>query len=355
MDQLGQSNQKLIENITYLASLTSTKETVDTDLDTLRAITAKYQPGQSFSPEEVSSLRALQAKLEYYLIHEDPVLAFTKESLTQKVTQHFTGGLRFYQRPIWSLILIVAMAVLLASIPFAIPNNFSKDIRLQLAMSLFFFGTHCGNIWFFMAALRNFRKELRTAFAFLAVGVLLVGLVGAQLTLINLFGFTNLPWTKYGGFLFLFPISYVPLFIGVYLFARQLPVTSWIMSLRILTLVCAGVVLLFILTPNKAIPSENMYFITSILGISLASVLIGWTAAIAYAGARRLTSQYAWAMKLLAYAFAIICTSGIALVFILVDVGHLTPLAMSIALSPVLIAEPLELLAGFTFKKRSSI
>lgn len=354
LGMIDQKNQKLIENITYLASLVSSKETVDTDLDTLRVITAKYQPGESFLPEEMSSLRILQDKLEYHLIHEDPVRAFTKESLAQKVSQHFAGDLHFYQRPMWSLILIIVTAMFLACLPFVISNNFSADIKLQLAMSLFFFGTHCGNIWFFMAARRSFRKELRVAFTFLAVGVLLVGIVGAQLTLLNLFGFTSSPWTKYGGFLFLFPLSYAPLFIGVYLFAKQLAVSSWTMSLRALGVVCVVVALLGTLIPSRAVPGENMYFFTSVVGISLASVLIGWTAAIGFASARRLTPQYARAMKLLAYAFAIICGSGIALVFALVNAGHLTPLAISIALAPVLIAEPLELLAGFTFKKRSS-
>jgi len=348
-----QSNQRLIEHITYLASLASSKEALDADLDTLRVITSKYQP-ESFSSEEVNKLRVLQVKLEQHLINEDPVRAFTKENLAQKVTRHFEGGLHFYQRPIWSLILIVLMAVALASLPSIIPNSFGEDIKLQLTMSLFFFGIHCGNIWFFMAALRNFRKELRIAFTFLAVGVLLVGIVGAQLTLINLFGFTDLPWAKYGGFLFLFPISYIPLLVGVYLFAKQLAVSSWVMSLKTLGAICAGIILLLVLIPSKAAPNESMYYIASVLGIGLGGTLIGWTAAIAYAAARRLTPQYARAMKLLAYAFAIICLSAVVLVTNLIGVGYLTPLAISISLSPVLIAEPLELLAGFTFKKRAS-
>jgi hypothetical protein len=351
---MNESDQRLVENITYLASLASSREEIDADLDTLRLITSKYQPGRSFSASEVSSLQTLHTRLKHHLIHEDPVCAFTKESLEQKVAQHLKGVQHFYQYPIWSLILIVAAAAALSALPFAIPNNLGKDIKIQLGMSLFFFGTHCGNIWFFMAALQNFRKELRVAFGFLAAGVLIVGIVGAQFTLINLFGFSDLPWAKYGGFLFLFPIAYIPLLVGTYLFAKQLSVTSWPMSLRALGAICASVTLLLILMPNKAAASENIYFIASALGISLGSILIGWTAAIAYAGAQQLTTQYARGMKLLASAFAIICASGIALVSNLIGLGHLTALAMSASLSPVLIAEPLELLAGFIFKKRSS-
>jgi hypothetical protein len=351
---MNESDQRLVENITYLASLASSREEIDADLDTLRLITSKYQPGQSFSATEVGSLQTLHARLEHHLIYEDPVCVFTKESLEQKIAHHYKGVQHFYQHPIWSLILIVVVAVILAILPFAIPNNLGKDIKIQLGMSLFFFGTHCGNIWFFMAALRNFRQELRVAFGFLAAGVLIVGIVGAQFTLINLFGFADLPWAKYGGFLFLFPIAYIPLLVGIYLFAKQLSVTSWLMSPKLLGVICIGVTLFLVRIPNKAATGEGLYFIASVLGISLGSILIGWTAAIAYAGAQQLTTQYARGMKLLASAFAIICATGIALVSNLIGLGHLTAFAMSASLSPILIAEPLELLAGFTFKKRSS-
>ena len=351
---MNESDQKLVDHITYLASLVSSEEVVDVDLDKLRLVTSSYQPGHSFSPAEVDTLQELRAKLEHHLVYEDPVRAFTQESLDQEVARHFGGEKPFYRRPIWSLLLIVAAAGVIASLPFALPNNLAPDIKAQLALSLFFFGTHCGNIWFFMAALRNFRKELRVAFSFLATGVLLVGIVGAQFTLINLFGFSGSPWADYGGFLFLFPVSYIPLLIGTYLFAKHLGVQSRVMSLKTLGAICGGIVLLVVLAPNNAAPGEYGYYIASTLGISLGGTLIGWTAAIGYASARRLAPQYARAMRLLAHAFAIVAVSAFALVSSLVGMGHLTPSAMTLALSPILIAEPLELLAGFTFKKRSS-
>jgi hypothetical protein len=348
---MDQPDQRLIDHITYLASLVSSKEAIDADLDELRVLTSRYKPGQSLSVAEIDKLQALRGRLEHHLIDEDPVRAFTKEGLEQEITRHF-GGIR--HRPIWSLIFIILGAAMLASLPFIIPNRLAEDIKTQLALSLFFFGTHCGNIWFFMAALRNFRKELRVAFGFLATGVLLVGIVGAQFTLIHLFGFSDLPWIDYGGFLFLFPITYIPLLIGIYLFAKQLKVQSRVMSLKTLGVICVVAAVLVVLMPHKAASGEYGYYLASTLGISLGGILIGWTAAIAYAGARQLTPQYARALKLLAHAFAIICVSAIALVFALVGMGHLTPAAMTIALSPILIAEPLELLAGYTFKKRAS-
>lgn len=350
-NDIAGSDDSLIERSVYLASLTSSAGPIDKELDTLRYITSRREPGKPLAADDVQKLQALNARLEDYLVNEDPVRAFTKESLRQKISQNLKEP-SFYARPILSLMLVVAASIVLGSLAFLLPSYIAQNTKVELAMSLFFFGTHCGNIWFFMTALKNFRKELHLAFRLLVAGVFLVGIVGAQFTLINLFGFSESPWTQYGGFLFLFPFAYIFLLAGVYLFARQLNVVSRFMSLKLLAVLCAATVL-FALVPNKAEPDTQAYFMSSVIGIAIASLLIGWTAAIAHKTTKLLTLRYARAMRFLSVAFFLICITGIGMLAALLAFGQLSPSLLAVTLVPVLIAEPLELLAGYTFKKRA--
>jgi hypothetical protein len=347
------NRQKLVDRISYLASLISESSASDNSLK-LPSQKNVSTSSSSRSRAELTALKSLNTKLENYLIYQDPVRSFTEESLEQQVQQHFEGRRRFYQSPILPLAIIMLLSAVLASLPYIIPNDISSSNKIALAISLFFFGTHCGNMWFFLTALRNFRKELRKPFRLLVIGIMLVGIVGAQFTIINLSGSTNFPWINYGGFLFLFPLSYIPLLLGMRLFAKRLNVISLALSKPIFLSVSILLPLILFALFANPLPGESSYFTAAYLGITFGGILISWTAAIAYATSKKLARHYARAMKLLAAAFGLIGLSSISVMSVLLSQSQLTPLALSLALTPVIIAEPLELLAGYTFKKHSS-
>ena len=83
-------DQILIERITYLASLVSNLQAVDSKLDTLRVITARVGAGNQISlgESERSQLLVLENDLKNYLVTSDPVRSFTAEKLQRRLEKY---------------------------------------------------------------------------------------------------------------------------------------------------------------------------------------------------------------------------------------------------------------------------
>jgi hypothetical protein len=79
----------VIDIIVYLASLASKPKALDPTLDTLRRITARLQPGEPITPQDVQALVSVYRSVESYLTHDDPLRAFSVPELRLMVSHKF--------------------------------------------------------------------------------------------------------------------------------------------------------------------------------------------------------------------------------------------------------------------------
>src|SRR5687767_15048650 len=84
--------QARIDRIIYLCQLTSVPAKVDVLMNTLRAITARWDSRTLLSVEDTNRLEQLEADLRSHLIHHDPLRKFTPESLEQRVANAEAGN-----------------------------------------------------------------------------------------------------------------------------------------------------------------------------------------------------------------------------------------------------------------------
>ncbi len=74
-----------MDAVTYAAGLVSNSDAIDPILDNVRDITAKLQPGEAPSKEDIQSLINIYLQIEQYLVTKEAIRAFTKEDLRIRI------------------------------------------------------------------------------------------------------------------------------------------------------------------------------------------------------------------------------------------------------------------------------
>jgi hypothetical protein len=75
-----------LEMVTYVAGLAANPDAIDGLLDAVRHITSRLQPGQLPTQADDEALMAVYLELESYLTTKEPIRAYTKEQLRQRLS-----------------------------------------------------------------------------------------------------------------------------------------------------------------------------------------------------------------------------------------------------------------------------
>lgn len=266
-----------IERVSYTASLVTQVSDIDAQLDTLREITARFDPNQSLTAEDRASLEALQQWLENYLVTAEKIRLFTPESLQLQIEQHLKGDTGAKSRRELHTIIIVAACMSIALgvlLPLAnVPQ------RVQVGGSVLFSLVNVGAAWLFLTALPAFQSELRNAFRLICIGVSLIGLSLLTHPIVEIFGLRQLDAAR-----ILLPlpllIAAIIFHIGNLKYAQLVGLKGKLTTLVPATIMAAGMVVLTIVLPHRPLANSEFIFdfSTALWGVMLvtpiASILI---------------------------------------------------------------------------------
>ncbi|HKX72614.1 MAG TPA: hypothetical protein VJM32_01230 [Candidatus Saccharimonadales bacterium] len=257
---------KMIERITYTASLATRFEDIDTMLDPVRRITSDSDPSQPLSADQQTTLQGVQHQLEDYLVTRESLRRFTLQSLQLQIDQHMQGNVGHKSRTQAYIVISVALAsaAIAASLPFL------SDLQqrgLVFGATTFSLIT-VGAAWLFLTALTSFKSELRRAFVVICSGVTLLGLSLLGQPIMEVFDLRHYPLTS---ILYSLPIFIAAILFhtGNVMFAKLVGVknfwtTAW-------PIVIAGVPLTLITLLLPHMPVQEPPFI-----FHLTAIMWGW-------------------------------------------------------------------------------
>jgi len=75
--------------VLYVAGLASRPEDIDVTLDTVRKITAHWEPGDVLPMADKQALAGVYYKIEDYLMHDDPLRTFSQDELRSSIMKRF--------------------------------------------------------------------------------------------------------------------------------------------------------------------------------------------------------------------------------------------------------------------------
>jgi hypothetical protein len=350
---LSADDQRLIDGTISLASLASVKAEIDPLLDTLRAVTARLNPGAQLSAADRQALTSLQGQIKDYLINRDPVRKFTEESLQERIKADDANLPLLKRRPVLGLIAVWTLGAVMSASAFVLP--FAANVRQLLAVSLFWLGVHAGIAWFYLSSLANFKAESKRAFGLIVAGTVITGLGTAHYPVVQIFelGTTN-PWFAYGGLNEIFALASIFLYLGARAFVQLLGIKTRLTSLSWLVgLIAAGCAVVFAVGRLQQPAHEVFYNLTlDSSAVILACMVLG--AGLAWRAAGVVTQQYVRGMRWYSAALALVgfgTAVAMAYEFVVTDITGSVPIPI---FSIFIVTELLFLQSGYTFKKYTS-
>lgn len=343
------SDQALVDRIGYLCSLASDPIAVGRMTDTLRDVTSRWRPPAPMDTQDRTALSQLERDLKAYLMRDDPLRAFTPQTLEERLQAK-----NQINKDTSSLLYVLLVSVAAGAGSFAVPSRLSAEYRTLLTVPLFFLALHIGIAWFYLSALRNFNQTFRSAFTFFCVGLVLLSLGFSHYVLIQLFGWHDYPAFRYGGITILISICFVFFYLGLRLYAGLLHIKSWLMSLPLVASITAGLVALAVFVPHPPVPHETYYDI-SLACAALLPLFSALAAGLAHKIIRNVTPAYGRSMKWL-YAYLLMVSIGsIPSTIALYWIGELYGSTLYTVIALCGIGPQLLLLyTGYSFKKETS-
>lgn len=234
------AKQNIVEVITYTASLSSDPTTVDSLLDTLRAITSNTTT--SFSLQEITALHELQQKLEDYLVHKEKLRSFTYDSLHFHITEHFTGTSRLKTLN-WVTGGIILIATMLGVLAVLLNIKDSPDRSAYMGLSVLYAILYLGMAGLFKEAARELTPEARKAYTYIFVAMSATGIIMLLQPAVAL---TSLQFHPIAPTIITLPqiITFTILYIGVRKIAQLFNVQSRVLSTPFMLLGALVVVVL---------------------------------------------------------------------------------------------------------------
>ncbi|MEK7152842.1 MAG: hypothetical protein AAB834_02765 [Patescibacteria group bacterium] len=352
---LSADDRRLIETITYMASLASETGAIDEFLDALRIVTARIQPETPLSDTDRARLVATRAQIADYLVNREPLRSFTHETLEQKITAHWQGSQE--SDPMRQLkksrrtVLTIAVAAL--GVPLLVLQGVPLAMRVQLSIPLFLLALHLGTIWFYVSGLKAFTPSLHKVYVFICSGIFIIGIGAAQYPLISALSLEEVPIFRYGGIQTIFVGACVLIYWGVCLFAKLVKLkslaTSWPLVLAIVVLVTLASVLI----PHTSYVPHEAIFDTMVASLMVCAVLLTASAWLVRRIRRSVVTAYAsvlgwffWA--LIGFAFGVTEYAAVTYMF-----GETYGLGANIAFAPYMVADLVLLQSGYVFKLTS--
>lgn len=296
----AKDDQKLIDKIVYLSSLTSVQSDIDPMMDTLRLITARWQPPQPLPPEDRESLSTLQRKLEDYLINHDPLRSFTSESLQKRLDEYQKGTWRSRLR-YFILSLVASLAV--AIITYVLPLDLPQQTHLYVSESLFFLTLSVATIWFYTSALRNFKDEFKQAFIYILMGVIMLSTFYITTSILHVLRLEEYDAFRYAGIPGTVTISFILIYFGLRTYAKLLNLKTPFASLPLILGVMLFVATVAALIPHPQPVRNEFYFDISLVSIWLLPTVIIFCAGMAYKVKKSVTKTYSRSLNLFFWYF----------------------------------------------------
>ncbi|HSX07734.1 MAG TPA: hypothetical protein VLG11_02475 [Candidatus Saccharimonadales bacterium] len=297
------SDRQLINIIGYLASLVSDPHAIDSQLDTLRQVTARGSSDTLSAPDR-AKLMQLQAYLENYLITSDPLRQFTQESVNQRIKLAFGAGRSFvaFRLP---LLIIWAAAALMCLLPFVLPLPGSGVIRPVLSITGGLTALNVGAAILLWMSRRNFRMQLRAVYMPICLGFVIVSVSLIQVPIVlNIGTDVVLTWFRYVTASLPCLLGTMFIYIGIRRFCllRGLARTYWLSLRRVIVVVLgAAIAVSLLLLPFGASPTIPTWMrLVSLLVLTSGTVLAAITILLTIRLRRTLGAAYQWPLIWLA-------------------------------------------------------
>lgn len=346
----SEEDRTLVDNVIYLASLASEPAKVDPLLDKLRIITSQWRPEEALHPAARTELKGLSEQIIDYLVTDDPLRNFSRESLEQRIQSKSQKT----EKKIINYWLVVVGCLALASITLLLPV-ISVNAKLSLAVPIFLLALAVMTTWFYLTSLGSFKPELKRAFIYLCVGNIGLGFQYIAFSAIALLGIGNLPALRYAGMPIIAAVSYFLIYFGIRLYALILKVRSRLTSLRlaliITTILLIGISILAYLSHT----TNAIWLVLSELDIFIIGVSALLGASLARTISSSLNAAYAKSIRCLYYFLGIVAIVAAPFSIVMYSHGSLTGNLLG-ALLGAFGAPPmlLVLYSGWSFKRETS-
>ncbi len=339
------TDQQVIDRIIRLTSLVSIQGTIDVKLDVLRSVTASWTPGQVLPQQDRLALIKLEGDLRAYLIKDDPLRDFTKESLDERLT---TARGKNGRRTLGQLFAVAGLALAMyLLIPLPLPGL--HETRALIATPLFFTVLTAGTLWFYFSALGNFKPELRKVIALLSASIIVVNIEFIQITLTQLFHLDRYPIFQFGTIPGLPIVDMALMFLALRIYAKLLGIDTRPSKLILGLVPLGAATCLFIPFPVSAEVEPYIRIATA----ALLATIVGWilVGVLARKIVRTATAAYAKSMRWLwVYAIVLAVSFSSAAVIWIVS-GPVVGQDFNIASLLSLVAPQAVLLySGYSFK-----
>jgi hypothetical protein len=210
----------------------------------------------------------------------------------------------------WILI-VLSLALAFLSLLVPLPYwPFPGSLQLTLFFATIVVVLHFGAPYLFYLGMGRFTKLLRAAYAYMFVGVILLGLAHAQAPVLTVTGAWNGFWVRGGIIAIPYFLAVIFIYLGVYHFARLLNINHMFNRLPV-----AFAFALFIAVGAAFLPPLK---VEPTVSFALSLGLMGWCAAFFFMAAilileirRNAGRQYTNAMSWFFWAMAATCVAGL--------------------------------------------
>jgi hypothetical protein len=187
-------SDRLLERITYTASLATRYEDISPMLEVMRGITARRSPGEPLASEDHSRLLEVQKQLEDYLVSREPLRLFTLDSLHLQIDQHLRGDTS--HKSALQVGAVIVISFVAAGIATSLPRVSTPQQHGLVFGATTFSVITVGAAWLFLTALPAFKSELRRAFVVICAGVSLLGLSLLGQPIMEVYNLRHYPLTS---------------------------------------------------------------------------------------------------------------------------------------------------------------
>lgn len=343
-----------MDRITYLGSLASSREDIDSMLDGLREVTARWDGQAPLGETDRQRLRDLEGHLKQYLVARDPLRSFTLDSLEKRLRQQSQNSPMPADGAAESLAIILFVAFFSPLLSLLVsPYSFSFGSRLLVGIPLFFVTLHLGIAWFYFTSLKNFNQDLRRAFTYICAGTIVLSLGFSHYVLIELFGWQRYEFLHYGGITWLISLPFILMFLGLRIYAQLVGVTSRLMSPPVFLGSTLAVLALITVLPHASVPSEVSFDLWA-MGAAIIPIFALLSARLTGKIRRNVTAAYVTSMVWLHRYLLLVGLGSISATIAFFSFGELYGNTLNIVIAVCGIAPQLLLLyTGYLFKRET--
>jgi len=320
------NDRQLLDEIVFLAGLASDLSAINPLLDTVRLVTAKQSTDAplNLAPDDRHQLLDVRAQLEDHLVNRDSLRKFTKESLQAAVEEQFNkqaghiSPLSQVRQQFKQILMVIGGVFVLAAV---MSLALSVPYWWLLAASCTVTAMFISACWLFLSQYATFTQALRKAYAWICVGVVLLGIsASAWMLFTSIKKVYVVPALHYGLIYYLFDLAFVAAYIGVRFFAQAQSVRTPLANLWIVLPASVLVGMAITWAPHIITPDDR-YLRTTMPGVVLISFYGFVIALLADRVRRTLTAPYARAMGWFGAGYALSASVGIVSTLIILYTG----------------------------------